>query len=481
MKLADVMRARSLGLGTRIALTMLGALIAIQGLNAAVFFLGPRPDFKIYSTRWIIDQTQKVVSELVAAPPSDQDAIAERFVEKTGLVLRSMPPRPRDARRRPEFPVLQRLAASLEVALVGKVRDVEVHGFFKMPGPPPDVAPVMVPPEFEFSLPRGPLDANESDIPIWSEFEISIETLDGRSFVIAQRRFPRFGHFLNPAIVSMTGAVLLIALLSAWIAKRSLRPLDDLIEAARRLGVEREPTPIETAHLRDFASIGEAMNEMQIRIRDFVAERTQILAAISHDLRTALTRFRLEAEGLPDGDVKQRMVANIDEMEAMISATLTFAGDDLKGERSEPVDVAAVLITICDNFTDVGATVRYEGPDHAEAACQPTAIRRAFTNLIDNAIKYGEQAQIGLVQGRDQLVITIADKGPGIPPDAIELAFKPFRRLEQSRSRETGGVGLGLTIARDILRAHGGSIALSNGAEGGLIVTATLPAARKAR
>jgi signal transduction histidine kinase len=233
--------------------------------------------------------------------------------------------------------------------------------------------------------------------------------------------------------------------------------------------------------LRDFASIGEAMNEMQVRIKDFVGERTQILAAISHDLRTALTRFRLEAEALPEGDIKQRMIANIDEMEGMISATLTFAGDDLKGERSEPVDVAAVLITISDNFSDMGAPVSYDGPDHAEATCQPTAIRRAFTNLIDNAIKYGKEARIGLLQDRDQLVITIADKGPGIASDDVELAFKPFRRLEQSRSRETGGVGLGLTIARDIIRAHGGSIALANGSQGGLVATIALPATRKVR
>jgi signal transduction histidine kinase len=481
MRLADLTRLRSLGLGTRIALTMLAALLAIQALNAAVFFFGPRPDFKIYSARWLIEQTQKVVNEIVASPPADQEDIAKRFLASTGLKLRSMPPRPRDARRGPEFPPLQRLAASLELALAGKVRSIEVHSFFKMPGPPPDVAPVMVPPEFEASLPRGALATNESDIPIWGEFEISIETLDGRDFVISQRRPPRFGRFLNPTVVTMAGAVLLIALLSAWTAKRSLRPLDELIAAARRLGVEREPTPIATEHLRDFASIGEAMNEMQVRIKDFVGERTQILAAISHDLRTALTRFRLEAEALPEGDIKQRMIANIDEMEGMISATLTFAGDDLKGERSEPVDVAAVLITISDNFSDMGAPVSYDGPDHAEATCQPTAIRRAFTNLIDNAIKYGKEARIGLLQDRDQLVITIADKGPGIASDDVELAFKPFRRLEQSRSRETGGVGLGLTIARDIIRAHGGSIALANGSQGGLVATIALPATRKVR
>jgi signal transduction histidine kinase len=478
MKLPEFMRFRSLGLGTRIALTMLGALIAAQALNAAVFFLGPRPDFKIYSARWIIEQTKNVVAELVEAPASEQDAVAARFLARTGLRLRSMPPRNSNTPRRAEFPALHRLADSLEVVLSGKVRDVKVRSFFGMPGPPPDVAPVMVPPGFEATQPRGPLDENDANIPIWGEFEISFVTQDGRDFVISPPRPRRLWRMLNPTVVTMIGAVLLIALLSAWTAKRSLRPLDELIAAARRLGIEREPTPIDTKQLRDFASIGEAMNEMQVRIKGFVGERTQILAAISHDLKTALTRFRLEAESLPDGDVKQRMIANIEEMDGMMSATLTFAGDDLKGEKSEPLDVAAVLITICDNFSDVGATVSYDGPDHAEATCQPTAIRRAFTNLVDNAIKYGGEARVALRQDPEQLVVTVADSGPGIPADAVELAFKPFRRLEQSRSRETGGVGLGLTIARDIVRAHGGSLTLANGAEGGLIATLKLPSAR---
>jgi signal transduction histidine kinase len=254
-----------------------------------------------------------------------------------------------------------------------------------------------------------------------------------------------------------------------------------MVAAARRLGSEREPTPIETAHLREYAAIGEAMNEMQVRIKDFVDERTQILAAVSHDLRTALTRLRLESEQLPEGEAKQRLILGVTEMEGMISATLTFAGDDLKGERSEPLDVAALLITICDNFTDVGAVASYEGPDHAQAICQPTAIRRAFTNLIDNAIKYGKEAEVSLTREADLFVITIADRGPGIAPDQVELAFKPFRRLEQSRNRETGGVGLGLTIARDIIRAHGGSIALATREEGGLAATVRLPSAQQSR
>ncbi|MBL8844343.1 MAG: HAMP domain-containing protein [Hyphomicrobium zavarzinii] len=480
MKPNNLARLGSVRLGTRIALTMLGAMLAIQALNSAIFFLLPRPTPKIYSARWIVAETQKVVGDLTASPQESYQDVAKRFQERTGLTLRQKPEKSEEHKRK-EFPALQRVTDTLQAALAGKVSGIEVKSLMKPHGPPPDTAPVTMPPEFEFSFPKGPLTDTEPDIPIWSQFAISFETSDGRHFEISTRPPRPFGQFFNPMVISAASAILLVALLSAWIAKRSLRPLDELVAAARRLGSEREPTPIETAHLREYAAIGEAMNEMQVRIKDFVDERTQILAAVSHDLRTALTRLRLESEQLPEGEAKQRLILGVTEMEGMISATLTFAGDDLKGERSEPLDVAALLITICDNFTDVGAVANYEGPDHAQAICQPTAIRRAFTNLIDNAIKYGKEAEVSLTREADFLVITIADRGPGIAPDQVELAFKPFRRLEQSRNRETGGVGLGLTIARDIVRAHGGSIALATREEGGLAATVRLPSAQQSR
>lgn len=465
-------RLRSLGLGPRIALTMLGAIFAIQALNSLLFFFLPRPELKIYSTRWIVAATEDVVLALKLASPSDQEEIANRFLIDTGLTLRperGEPPYP----RRIEFPAMQRLEDSLKAALAGKVRKVEVRGIWGQPGPPPDLEPVTMPPDSNFALPRGALAPTEPDIPIWGRFEIVFQSLDGRTFKISPPPPPHLG--VNPALISIAGAVILVTLLSARTAKRTLRPLDELVAAARRLGVERQPSPIATERLYDFAAIGEAMNEMQVRIKDYVAERTQILAAISHDLRTALTRFRLNAETMRDGEIRERMISDIQEMERMISATLAFAGDDLKGERSEPLDIAALLITICDNFSDTGVAVRYEGPDHAQITCQPTAMRRAITNLVENGVKYGQEAHVVLTVGRKEIIVTVSDKGPGIPPDLVELVFQPFRRLEQSRNRGTGGVGLGLTIARDIVRAHGGTLTLANGTIEGLVATLRLP------
>ena len=174
---------------------------------------------------------------------------------------------------------------------------------------------------------------------------------------------------------------------------------------------------------------------MQSRIKQFLNERTQMLAAISHDLRTSLTRLRLEAEDLPESETKNRLIFYMSEMERMISATLTFAGDELKSEPQQRVDLAALLISLCDSFSDHGQPADYNGPNHAYLLCQPVAMKRAF----------------------------------------VELAFRPFRRLETSRNRETGGVGLGLPIARDIIRAHGRQISLQNLPEGGLEVMVRLP------
>jgi signal transduction histidine kinase len=215
---------------------------------------------------------------------------------------------------------------------------------------------------------------------------------------------------------------------------------------------------------------------MQERIKSFIDERTHMLAAMSHDLRTSLTGLRLDAEELADGEAKGRLIAGMGEMEQMISATLAFAGDDLKGEPTQKIDLAALLISLCDSFSDRNCSTSYSGPDHLFATCQPLAIKRALTNLIDNAIKYGGCARVQLAHSGDRAAISIADDGPGIPPDKTDLAFQPFRRLDTSRNRETGGVGLGLTIARDIIQSHGGEIGLGVPPQGsGLEVRLSLP------
>jgi signal transduction histidine kinase len=205
-------------------------------------------------------------------------------------------------------------------------------------------------------------------------------------------------------------------------------------------------------------------------------ERTHMLAALSHDLRTSLTGLLLDAEDMTGGDSKDRLIAGLEEMDRVISATLAFAGDDLKGEPAQMIDLAALLISLCDSFSDRNCSASYSGPDHLLAMCQPVAIKRALTNLIDNAVKYGGCARVQLGLGAEGAAITIADDGPGIPADKADLALKPFGRLDYARNRESGGVGLGLTIARDIVQSHGGEVRLGVPSQGkGFEVLLSLP------
>ncbi len=281
---------------------------------------------------------------------------------------------------------------------------------------------------------------------------------------------------LQPWLILFTCAIALISLLSTIIARETLSPLERLAESARKFGRTRKAAPIDTAGLHEFAVIAQAMNEMQDSIKRFIDERTHMLAALSHDLRTSLTGLLLDAETVSGGDGKERLVAGMEEMDRVISATLAFAGDDLKGEPAQMIDLAALLISLCDSFSDRNCSAGYSGPDHLFAMSQPVAIKRALTNLIDNAVKYGGCARVQLGLSADGAAISIADDGPGIPADKADLAFKPFGRLDYARNRERGGVGLGLTIARDIIQAHGGAIHLGVPSQGkGLEVRISLP------
>ena len=459
-------------LGTRIASMTLVALLAVQAMNAAIFFLLPPPHLPVYGVRWLIEKIEESVPAIFAAQESDRPHLAEQAGAQDNLRIRWRASN--QIQQEPPtyaFPILDRIRVSLENDLRDKVRTVVV----RQHGGPPGPVPLYVPPELKKQLPSGPIKPEESDSALFGPFEILIQGLDESWVSIEPQWRPRFSSFMHPWFITLIGAVILVSALSALTATRSLRPLNRLVAAAEKLGRTRETTPIDAAGLNEFGIIADALNEMQSRIKQFVDERTQMLAAISHDLRTSLTRLRLEAEELPESGTKARLILDISEMERMISATLTFAGDQLKSEPQQRVDLAALLISLCDSFSDYGQPADYNGPNHAYLFCQPVAMKRAFDNLIGNAIKYGSRASVTLTLENGALIVSITDVGPGIPPDKVELAFRPFRRIETSRNRETGGVGLGLPIARDIVRAHGGEISLQNRPEGGLEVLVRLP------
>ncbi|MCY4549455.1 MAG: ATP-binding protein [Defluviicoccus sp.] len=269
---------------------------------------------------------------------------------------------------------------------------------------------------------------------------------------------------------------LFVVLFAAWVSRRVTRPVRRFSDAADRIGRDLfAAPPLPETGSPELRRAAHAFNRMQDRLRRLVEDRTLMLAAISHDLRTALTRLRLRIEFIGDGTQRARAEGDVAEMQAMLEATLAFARDEAVEEAHRPVDLASLAQTLCDNAADAGGVARYDGPDRLVLTCPPAAIRRALANLIDNAIAYGGEATVGLAEDERAVRIVVADRGPGIPEAQRELVFQPFRRLETSRSRETGGTGLGLSIARGAVRRCGGDIALGDRPGGGLEAVVTLP------
>jgi signal transduction histidine kinase len=277
--------------------------------------------------------------------------------------------------------------------------------------------------------------------------------------------------------ILITGLFILV--FSIWAARRVTKPLKQFAEAADRLGVDVHAPPMEEKGSGELRQATRAFNRMQQRIRRFVDDRTLMLAAISHDLRTALTRLRLRAEFIEDEEQQRKAIGDLDEMQTMLDETLSFAREDAGLEVRSKVDVTSMLESICDDLTDAGARAAFENGGRVTYRCQPVAMRRALTNLVHNAVKYGGEAAVTLAGSAGEITVTVADRGPGIAEELRERVFTPFFRIEGSRNRATGGTGLGLAVARSIIRRHGGDITLHDREGGGLLVKVSLPKAEE--
>ena len=273
-------------------------------------------------------------------------------------------------------------------------------------------------------------------------------------------------------LLGAIGVITLAALMGRWLTA----PLDRLATSAQRLSLTGESAPLPATGTREVRTLAAAINDLLVRIRRLVDDRTGMLAAVSHDLRTPLTRLRLRAARLNDADARRSIETDLDEMEAMIDATLSFLRDDVAKEPVEAVDLVAILVTIANDATDAGHTIELQAPRSLVVTGRHLALKRALSNLVQNALKYGKTAKVTAALDSRIVRILIQDEGPGIPREMLETVFEPFYRLEASRGRGTGGHGLGLTSARSILRAHGGDVMLANGRPCGLEARVTLPA-----
>jgi signal transduction histidine kinase len=280
------------------------------------------------------------------------------------------------------------------------------------------------------------------------------------------------GTLLSTSLMA-GGAIVVSILLVRWL----VRPLTAFAAASKDLYRSKTAVPVPERGPYEVRDLAVAFNEMQRRIARLIDDRTQALAAVSHDLKTPITRLRFRIEDLAEGEARSAIAADLDEMEKMLDQTLAYLRGDRAEEEIKPVDVVAMLATIVDDAVDRGQQVTLEGASHAALPGRRLALKRAFANLIENAVKYGEAARIDVSDQARAVVVTIQDRGPGIPPQDIERALAAFVRLEPSRNQESGGFGLGLTIAQAIIEGHAGCLAFTNRPEGGLSVSVTLPKA----
>ena len=282
-----------------------------------------------------------------------------------------------------------------------------------------------------------------------------------------------YSRLLSTQLLSLLVELIVFSsiFIALWSVNRFTKPLKRIKFSTERLGIDLQTKPLDIYGPTVVREVSQALNEMQKRILQLIRNRTQMLAAISHDLRTPIMRARLRLQFLPDNEHKTRLLVDLEEMEKMISEALSFARQDSKSEDKKQLDLVSLLESICNDSVDLGHDVTFKhSHQRIGFVGRPLALKRAFTNLVNNAVRYAGNADVSLSKRGKHLIVWVDDNGPGIPEEALDKVFEPFYRAEQSRSRETGGVGLGLAVARDVVRAHHGKIKVQNKKTGGLRV-----------
>ncbi|WP_439117797.1 ATP-binding protein [Nereida ignava] len=340
---------------------------------------------------------------------------------------------------------------------------VELHNINGEIMPLPNLSPEMT--EMHMAMMRGELSAVEMNLSIG---------ISGGHWLNVGTRFerPPIQWPLYSVLTFGISAAVILAAVFWFVMTRLTGPLRRLASATDQLGRGEDVAPLVMQGPKEVRELTSGFNRMQDRLVRFVEDRTRVLAALGHDLRSPLTAMRVQAEMVDDDDTRDGLVRSVEEMQSMVEATLTFARGLTGNEAAETVEIGQFLQ---DMQRGAVAPFALSQGTPIEIRFRPNAIRRALRNLIENAVRYGSAASVTWVLGDDGLVITVEDVGPGIPKENIEQVFDPFFRLEESRSLETGGHGLGLSIARSIVRAHGGEITLTNRDEGGLAVKVQLP------
>lgn len=306
-------------------------------------------------------------------------------------------------------------------------------------------------------------------MPTGSEPDVWLEAMIGGGVA------PPWFVFDNLLRVLASGLV--IAVIAFFLARRISRSWDVLTRTADRVGRGDYPEPVPETGPIEIRRAAKAFNRMTARLKRFVEDRTRMLAAISHDLRTPITSLRLRAEFVDDAENRARIIETLDEMEQMVEAAMAFAREETANEETRKIDLTALVESAVEDLAETGRPISFVGEAPARVyPCRPLSVKRAFGNLISNALNFADHVEVAVRDADDGgLWVEIADDGPGIPVEKRDQVFEPFFRLEESRNRDTGGIGLGMAIARTAIRAHGGEIYLEDAPQGGLLAKIYLP------
>lgn len=324
----------------------------------------------------------------------------------------------------------------------------------------------------EIRVGTAPVDPSHAERGL-RDLRVSVALRDGDWVNFEFPTIDTLPLFSPQLLVLMLGSIAAVLGLSFYAVLRVTRPLERLTRAAEELGRSGRTEILPENGASEVRRAARAFNEMQGHIKRLIDDRLQMTAAISHDLRTPITRLKLRAEFVEDPVQREKMLRDLDEMEAMIKSTLALAREDANPEPRSSVDLSATLTDCAEGMENV--SIKLDAPPPTVFEAQPIALKRALGNLIENAVKFGKAARVRVSATAARYEIEIDDDGPGIREAETELVFRPFYRVEASRNRESGGAGLGLAIARSVIRSHGGDIHLENRPEGGLRVRVSLP------
>lgn len=425
-------------ISTRIAATVIAALVATQVINGLVYFAIVGSADPEFAPNVLVERMAAAARVIDAAPPEDRPRfIAALSQPPIELGLAFQRPNAKSMQRWP----LDIARRKIQVLLGDPNRDVL---FFK--------------------------GEEEKRGAVW------VHLNDGAWLsIIAPSEWPNPSDILSTLALQLALVAIVVGPLSLWVARKISAALANFAQAAETFGVDSGAPPLKEVGPRELRIATRTFNRMQERLRRFIDDRTRMLAAMSHDLRTPLTRLRLRAEFIDDAEQQQKMLVELDEMTEMIDASLAFAREDARREEARRLDLGELVATVCDGAVDAHQDVAFEPAPRSEIFGRPGALRRAVANVVDNAVKYAGAARVRIVPMPSEFAVEVDDSGPGIPEAERERVFAPFYRIESSRNRGTGGVGLGLAVARSIAREHGGDISLANREGGGLRLTIIVP------